>query len=130
MSYNSGTNTTTVDSSFNLIGNLIIDAVTISKDELKYLDGVSSNIQTQFTDLDGVTNNLNDKTTKMTYDGATDSNLTVSDVFKVGNVIHTPGTNYIIENTTATGSLVIRNKDAGSTIREMMIDQFIKCEWN
>jgi hypothetical protein len=54
-----------------------------------------------------------------------DSNLTVSDVFKVGNVIHTPGTNYIIENTTATGSLVIRNKDAGSTIREMLIDQFI-----
>ena len=70
------------------------------------------------------------KLTKIDYDSITDtteidSNLTVSDALKIGNVIHTPGTNYIIENTTATGSLVIRNKDAGSTIREMMIDQFI-----
>jgi predicted metal-dependent enzyme (double-stranded beta helix superfamily) len=90
---------------------------------LKYLDGVSSNIQTQI-------NNLNDKTTKITYDGATDtteidSNLTVSDVFKVGNVIHTPGTNYIIKNNTNAGSMQIQHSDSGGTVRTLTIDQFI-----
>jgi hypothetical protein len=70
------------------------------------------------------------KLTKIDYDDVEDvteidSGLTVSDVLKIGNITHTPGTNYIIENTTATGSLVIRNKDINSVIRTLTIDQFI-----
>jgi hypothetical protein len=97
LSYNSGTNTTTLDSSLNLTGNLLLDAVTISKDELKHLDGVTSNIQAQLNaeadDISSlttrVTTNENDisvleqKTTKITYNSGTDttsvnSKLTVS----------------------------------------------------
>lgn len=128
--YDDVTDTTEIDSNLSLTGNLLLDNVTISKDELKYLDGVTSNIQNQLNAEAGDISLLQQKTTKISYDSGTDtttasSNLTVSGVLDIGNIKHTPGTNYIIENSISAGSLTLRHKDFQSVIRTMTIDQFI-----
>ena len=131
ISYNSSTDMTTMNSNLSLTGNLYLDDVTISKDELKYLDGVTSNIQTQLDNESGDISVLQQKTTKISYDSSTDnttvnSDLTINGEMNLNNVKHvSETTNYTIENTANAGSITFKTTDFQSVVRSMIIDQFI-----
>jgi microcystin-dependent protein len=148
-----------VDSKLTIGDDAVIDTngLEISNEELSYLDGATSNIQSQLgnlntrvtqneddiTELDTrVTQNeddiilLEDKTVALTYDFVDVKttinskldilgNALINGVLTLGNITHTPGANYIINNPNATGTLTIRHYDGSMIMRQLQIDQFI-----
>jgi hypothetical protein len=148
-----------VDSKLTIGDDAVIETngLEISNEELSYLDGATSNIQSQLgnlntrvtqneddiTELDTrVTQNeddiilLEDKTVALTYDIVNVKttinskldilgNTLINGVLTLGNITHTPGTNYVLNNPNATGSFKIQHYDSGMTMRQLLIDQFI-----
>jgi hypothetical protein len=95
---------------------LVLGGLEITQQELSYLSGLTDDIQFQF-------DTLKNKTNKISYDAITDTTIINSKV-QIQNILHTPGTNYEIENTTSTGSIRFKLKDVNDIVRTIQIDQF------
>ena len=65
--------------------------------------------------------NFNDD---INFNSAITSPVVINNTLTLQNIIHTPGTNYIIENTTNTGSFTFRVRDVDGIVRNILISQF------
>jgi hypothetical protein len=96
--------------------------VEITQQELSYLSGLTDDIQFQI-------DTVNNKTNKISYDSVNDittinSKVNINGNLTLQNVIHKPGANYEIENTTNAGSIIFKVRDSGGTVRSITINQF------